>query len=96
MYNKITLIGSLVKDSIYSTKYNSVKFCVATNENAHRAFFNCILQGNLAQNIHTKLQKGSKVFLQGRLVQKTYNDKKQNGIYYIIMVEEIRTLNQDK
>lgn len=86
MYNQITIIGFLASDSKYSVKDKGTKFRLAVNENINRIFFNCILE----EGSYLKLLKGSRIFVQGKVMQKEYtNNQKAKKLYYVIRAENI-------
>ncbi len=92
--NKVSLIGNLAVDpearTLPSGQSLSV-FRIATNytwrdsqskEKRNRADFHRVVAwGRLADIINTYLKKGSKVFLEGRLQNRSWQDKEKNKRY---------------
>lgn len=88
--NKVTLIGNLGKDP--EVRYTSggvavASFSLATNERwkdqegnfqERTQWHNIVAWSNLAEICGNYLKKGSKIYLEGRLQYRTYDDK--NGI----------------
>jgi len=92
--NKVSLIGNLTADPLSKSLpsgQNIATFTVATNytwrdvqskEKKSRADFHRIVAwGRLADVISTYLKKGSKVFLEGRLANRVWEDKNKNKKY---------------
>lgn len=92
--NKVSLIGNLAVDPESKTLpsgQNLALFRVATNytwkdaqtkEKKNRADFHRVVAwGHLADIINTYLKKGSKVYLEGRLQNKSWEDKNKNKRY---------------
>ena len=92
--NKVSLIGNLAVDpeaKTLSSGQNLSLFRVATNyawrdvktkEKKSRADFHQVVAwGKLAEIINTYLKKGSKVFLEGRLQNRSWEDKDKNKRY---------------
>ncbi|MBU1202624.1 single-stranded DNA-binding protein [Patescibacteria group bacterium] len=92
--NKVSLIGNLVADPEARTLpsgQNLAVFKIATNyvwrdqqskEKKTRAdFHRAVAWGHLADIINTYLKKGSKVFLEGRLQNRSWEDKNKNKRY---------------
>lgn len=92
--NKVSVIGNLASDpearSLPSGQ-NLAIFRVATNytwrdasskEKKNRADFHRVVAwGNLADIINSYLKKGSKVYLEGRLQNRSWEDKDKNKRY---------------
>jgi len=88
--NRVTLIGNVVRDPesrTTPTGQNVVSFSVATNliwtdKNGQRQkkaeFHNIVAWRKLAEIISQYVKKGSKVFVEGRLETRTWDD--QNAI----------------
>jgi single-strand DNA-binding protein len=85
MYNKITIIGNLTKDP--EIKYGEkgavgmMRIAVNTRVNEEikeTLFINVICFGNTAENATQYLNKGSKIFVEGRLRERQWED--QNGV----------------
>lgn len=92
--NKVSLIGNLTADPLSKSLpsgQNVATFTVATNytwrdvqskEKKSRADFHRIVAwGRLADIICAYLKKGSKVFLEGRLANRVWEDKNKNKKY---------------
>lgn len=92
--NKVSLIGNLTNDPIsksLASGQSVALFTLATNynwrdvrskEKKTRADFHKIVAwGHLADIINSYLKKGSKVFLEGRLQNRSYEDKNKNTRY---------------
>ena len=92
--NKVSLIGNLAGDPDKRTLPSGQEvalFTLATNynwrdiktkEKKSRADFHKIVAwGKLAEIIGTYLKKGSKIFLEGRLQNRSYEDKDNNKKY---------------
>lgn len=90
MLNKILLIGNLGKDPDLQVTQDGTpftRFSLAVNHRTRGAsgetkqetdWFNVIAWRSLAEITERYLHKGSKVYVEGRLVQRRYTDK--NGI----------------
>ena len=90
MLNKIMLIGNLGRDpemNVTSDGTPFTRFSIAVNRRTKNAngerteeteWFNVVAWRSLAERCNTYLQKGSKVYLEGRLTQRKYTDK--NGV----------------
>jgi single-strand DNA-binding protein len=88
--NKIMLIGNLGRDPEMNVTADGtpfVRFSLAINRRTKHAqgerseeteWFNVVAWRSLAETCNTYLQKGSKVYLEGRLTQRKYTDK--NGV----------------
>ncbi len=92
--NKVSLIGNLAGDpeakslpsgqsiALFSIATNYNWKDVKTKEKKSRADFHKVVAwGKLAEIISTYLKKGSKVFLEGRLQNRSYEDKDKNKKY---------------
>ena len=85
--NKIILIGNLGKDpelQVTSDGIPVTKFSLAVNRNTRTStgerkeeteWFNVSAWRNLAEICEKYLHKGSKVYIEGRLVQRKYTDR---------------------
>ena len=95
--NKVSLIGNLTSDpesKSLPSGQNLARFRVATNyvwrdvktkEKKSRADFHQIVAwGHLADIISTYLKKGSKIFLEGRLQNRSWEDKNKKYITEIV------------
>src|SRR5215467_15864278 len=90
MLNKIMLIGNLGKDpdmNVTTEGTPFTRFSLAVNRRSKSSsgerqdeteWFNIVAWRSLAETCNTYLQKGSKVYVEGRLTQRKYTDK--NGI----------------
>jgi single-strand DNA-binding protein len=86
--NKIMLIGNLGKDPEMNVTGDGTpftRFTLAVNRRTKSTsgeretdWFNIVAWRQLAETCNTYLHKGSKVYIEGRLVQRKYTDK--NGI----------------
>src|SRR5438270_435928 len=106
MLNKILLIGNLGKDpelQVTSEGTPVTKFSVAVNHVGKSAsgerkqetdWFNVVAWRQLAETTEKYLHKGSKVYVEGRLVQRKYTDK--NGVERIaveVIASDVRFLD---
>jgi single-strand DNA-binding protein len=85
--NKIMLIGNLGRDPEMNVTGDGTpftRFSIAVNRRTKNAngerseeteWFNVVAWRSLAERCNTYLQKGSKVYLEGRLTQRKYIDK---------------------
>jgi len=89
--NKVSLIGNLADDpeaKVIPSGQSLALFKVATNytwkdasskEKKNRADFHQVIAwGKLADIINTYLKKGSKIYLEGRLQNRSWEDKEKN------------------
>jgi single-strand DNA-binding protein len=86
--NKIMLIGNLGRDpemNVTTEGTPFTRFTLAVNRRAKSSsgeretdWFNIVAWRQLAETCNTYLHKGSKVYIEGRLVQRKYTDK--NGV----------------
>ena len=93
MINKVILIGNLGKDPEIRRTENGVpvgKFSLATSENfkdkagqwqSVTEWHNVVVWRELAEKAETSLKKGATVFVEGKLVHRTYDDKDGNKRY---------------
>jgi single-strand DNA-binding protein len=92
--NKVSLIGNLTGDPVNKSLPSGQSvalFTIATNYNWRDArtkekksradFHKIVAWGRLAEIISSYLKKGSKVFLEGRLQNRSYEDKNKNTRY---------------
>lgn len=92
--NKMSLIGNLASDPVSRTLPSGQKaatFAVATNyywrdfktksKKSRVDFHRVVAWGRLADIILSYLKKGSKVFLEGRLQNRSWEDKDKNKKY---------------
>lgn len=86
-YAKVQLIGNLGKDPearFSQSGTETTRFSLAVNRNDRQAdgsfqdttdWYNCTAFGNTGKVVQDYLKKGSKVFLEGRLQIRQYDDK---------------------
>ena len=92
--NKVSFIGNLASDpdnktlpsgqtlAVFSVATNYAWKDVRTKEKKSRADFHRVVAwGKLADIINTYLKKGSKIFLEGRLQNRSWEDKDKNKRY---------------
>ena len=91
--NKVLLIGNLGKDP--ELRYTPdglaiLKFSIATseyfndksgNKSEKTTWHNVVLFGKMAQNLANYLNKGKQVFVEGRINNRSYDDKDGNKKY---------------
>lgn len=90
MLNKIMLIGNLGKDPELQITADGIpvaKFSLAVNRNTKTStgerkeeteWFNIVAFRQLAETCDRYLQKGMKVYIEGRLTQRKYTDREGN------------------
>ena len=106
--NKVQLIGNLGNNQEVKTLDGGKKmarFSVATNETykntkgekvVETQWHNLVAWGKVAEIAEKYLQKGSEVALEGKLMNRTYNDKDGNKKYVTeIQVNELLLLNKE-
>ncbi len=106
--NKVQLIGNLGNNPEVKTLDGGKKmarFSVATNESYRNAqgekivetqWHNLIAWGKVADIVEKFLQKGSEVALEGKLINRSYNDKEGNKKYITeIQVNELLMLGKE-
>ena len=88
MYNKVFLLGRLGKDpETFYTQQGSkvVKLNLATteyyNQQEHTEWHNVVMFGKVADNCAQYLQKGSLVFIEGKLHTRKWQDNQGNNRY---------------
>lgn len=99
--NKITLLGTLGRDA--ETKFTSggnavTKFSIATEHsykqgdewNRVSTWHNIVLWG--AEKLASYLTKGSKVYLEGRLENRSYEDKDGNKKYVTEVIADSQSI----
>lgn len=99
--NKVSLIGNLTSDPVKRSTPSGqalASFTVATNynwrdvntkEKKTRADFHKIVAwGKLADIINSYLKKGSKIFVEGRLQNRTWEDKDGKKRYFTEVVAQ--------
>lgn len=91
--NKVQLIGNLGNAPEIKNTDNGKKlarFSIATNETFHNTkgekvtettWHNLVAWGKLAELAEKYLQKGTEVVIEGKLINKSYNDKDGNKKY---------------
>ena len=105
LVNKVQLIGNLGKEPEVKTLESGKKmarFSVATNESYRNAkgekvtetqWHNLVAWGKLAEIVEKYLVKGKEVAIEGKLINRSYNDKDGNKKYITeIQVNELRML----
>ncbi|EFN2820925.1 single-stranded DNA-binding protein [Campylobacter jejuni] len=106
MFNQITVIGNICQDIKLSYTQSGVAFINNAIASSYKYTANdgtikeevCYLSfsvfGRLAENMNQYLHKGSKIFLQGRMVQENYVDREgKNRTNYKIAVEAMKFLD---
>jgi single-strand DNA-binding protein len=88
--NKVMLIGSLGKDPEirYTTNQIAVaKFSIATVEKykdqEHTDWHNIVIYGKLGELAGAYLKKGAKVYLEGRITTRSWDDERTGEKKYI-------------
>lgn len=88
MINRIILQGNITKDielKTLPTGTEVVNFCICWNErykdNEKTLFLNCVCYGASAKFLDNYFHKGSQIIVEGKLIQRTYNDKDGNKKY---------------
>ncbi len=105
LVNKVQLIGNLGKEPEVKTLESGKKmarFSVATSESYRNAsgekvtetqWHNLVAWGKLAEIVEKYLVKGKEVAIEGKLINRSYNDKDGNKKYITeIQVNELRML----
>ncbi len=106
MFNQITVIGNICQDIELNRSQSGVNFInnaiassykYTTNDGTIKeevCYLNFSVFGRLAENMNQYLHKGSKIFLQGRMVQENYVDREgKNRTNYKIAVETMKFLD---
>ena len=106
--NKVQLIGNLGNNPEVKTLESGkkmAKFSVATNETYRNAkgekvvetqWHNLIAWGKVAEIAEKFLHKGSEVALEGKLINRSYNDKDGNKKYVTeVQVNELLLLGKE-
>jgi single-strand DNA-binding protein len=106
--NKVQLIGNLGNNPEVKTLESGkkmAKFSIATNETYRNAkgekeletqWHNLIAWGKVAEIAEKFLQKGSEVALEGKLINRSYNDKEGNKKYITeVQVNELLLLGKE-
>lgn len=87
--NKATILGNVSQGAVLKTTQNGnyvINFSVATNHSIKKGeqwediptFHNVVFWGKLAQTLAPRLVKGVKVYVEGRIEHRKYEDK--NGV----------------
>jgi single-strand DNA-binding protein len=105
--NKVQLIGNLGSNPEIKTLEGGkkmAKFSIATNESYRNAkgekinetqWHNLVAWGKVAEIVEKYLTKGSEVAVEGKLTNRTYNDKEGNKKYFTeIQVNELLMLGE--
>ena len=105
LVNKVQLIGNLGKEPEVKTLESGKKmarFSVATSESYRNAkgekvtetqWHNLVAWGKLAEIVEKYLVKGKEVAIEGKLINRSYNDKEGNKKYITeIQVNDLRML----
>lgn len=91
--NKVILTGHMTKDC--ELRYTETQKAVATftiavndgyGENRYTSFFQCVAWGTMAENLQKYTGKGSKLLIDGRLQQRSYNNKNGQKVYIIEII----------
>ena len=106
--NKVQLIGNLGNNpevKTLETGKKMAKFSIATNETYRNVkgekivetqWHNLIAWGKIAEITEKYLQKGSEVALEGKLINRSYNDKDGNKRYVSeVQVNELLLLSKE-
>lgn len=108
--NKVFLMGRLGKDPEFKTTENwsipLCKFSLATNEKVFDEksqkekelveWHQIIAWGKLAELCQEKLKKGNRVFIEGKIKTKSWEDKKSGQKHYKTEIEVISIENLEK
>lgn len=105
MFNKITILGNLTKDVKLTATQSGASMVLNTIASSHKkvvnkeikeetCFLDIVVFGKMAENMNQYLHKGSKVFVEGRLSQDTWQDKEGKTRYsYKVVVETMKFLD---
>jgi len=107
--NKVTLIGRLTdkpKERALQTGQKLARFSIATNymwkdvktkqKKEKVEFHNVTVWGKLAEIVIAYLEKGSRIYVEGRLQHRNYEDKdKQKRYYTEIIADEVIMLGHN-
>lgn len=105
--NKVMLIGHLGKDVEYMILESGTKiakFSLATSEGwknqagereEHTEWHNIILWGNLAEYAHQNLKKGSRVYVEGKIKTRSFEDANKQKRYVTEIISD-HLLNLEK
>ena len=103
--NHITLIGRLTKDPIYATTNNgehNTKFTLAVDDGKDKngekktQFINCVAWAQTAEFISRYVHKGERLAVEGRLTNRSYDDKDGKKQYITEVVVSRSELLTDK
>lgn len=105
MINKVILIGHLTKDC--ELRYTGTQKAVATftlavnravESNGQSAdFIPCVCWGKVAENVEKYTSKGSHVAVEGRLQQRTYDNKQGQKVYVVeVICNQVEFLSKAK
>lgn len=99
-YNSIQLIGNLVENPEFRITEKEVKICkfrIASNYKKDTLFMNVVTFNKSAELCQKLLQKGSLIFVEGNLKQRTFLDKDQiKRTAYEIVANTVQFLNKLK
>ncbi|WP_270985589.1 single-stranded DNA-binding protein [Campylobacter helveticus] len=105
MFNKITILGNLTKDVKLTATQSGASMVLNTIASSHKkvvnkeikeetCFLDIVVFGKMAENMNQYLHKGSKVFVEGRVTQDTWQDKEGKNRYsYKVIVETMKFLD---
>ncbi|EQA3989473.1 single-stranded DNA-binding protein [Campylobacter upsaliensis] len=105
MFNKITILGNLTKDVKLTATQSGASMVLNTIASSHKkvvnkeikeetCFLDIVVFGKMAENMNQYLHKGSKVFVEGRVAQDTWQDKEcKNRYSYKVIVETMKFLD---
>ena len=103
MVNSATLIGNLGKDP--DSKFTQsgkqvVTFSMATTEKykgeSHTTWHNIVVWGKLAEICEQYLSKGSKIYIRGKIQNRSYQDKDGNTKYISEIIAHEMTMLDSK
>ncbi len=105
--NKVQLIGNLGNDPEiieYELGKKLARFSIATNESyknksgeweTNTEWHNIVAWGKLAERIESKIKRGNEVAIEGKLTNRSYDDKEGNKRYITeIVCNELLQLNK--
>lgn len=91
--NKVILTGHMTRDcELRYTESQKVvtTFTIAVNdgygENKYTSFIQCVVWGTSAENLQKYTGKGSKLLIDGRLQQRSYENKDGQKVYVIEVI----------
>lgn len=105
MINKVTLLGNLGKDPEVKELENGkmVKFSMATSESykdregnkqTKTEWHNIVVWGKLAEIAEKYLKKGSKLYLEGKITTRSWEDEGQTKYMTEIVAREFTMLGE--